>query len=114
MKQLTIYTIPDSQLGKLAVAHAQGMDAKIQVVDFVKTPLTETQIYKCLSDCGISGEELVNKGSYHEIDFPVSEAKEDDWIKLLTSNPTLLKYPIVKCEGKYTLLKNPSEISGIR
>ncbi len=114
MKQLTIYTIPDSQLGKKVIAHAQATAAEVQVVDFTKTPLTETQLSKCVADCKLAGEDLISKERYENTEFPIQNASDEDWFKLLTANPVLLRYPIVKCDGIYKLLKNPAEITFIK
>lgn len=111
MKQLTIYTTPDSQLGKKVIAHAHATGSTVQIVDFTKTPLTETQVRKCLVDCNVKGEELISKESYSNTEFPISNASDEDWITILVSNPHLLQYPIVKCDGIYKLLKSPAEVS---
>lgn len=110
MDTLTLYTTKNLSLGKKSVAYAEGAGVKIQIVDFEKVPLTETQLLKCLSDCQCQGSDLVDKAAYYDVDFPVKEASDSDWAKLLVKNPALLKYPILKSNGTYRMIKSPAEV----
>ncbi len=110
MDRLTLYTTKNLSLGKKCIAYAEAVGTKVQVIDFEKTPLTETQLLKCLTDCGAQGVDLVDQAAYHNTDFPVRKATNSDWVKLLVSNTGLLKYPILKVNGIYRLIKSPSEV----
>ncbi|TLP70623.1 arsenate reductase family protein [Maribacter sp. ACAM166] len=111
-KQLTLYYSSKNSLGKQLNAYVESSDKKHLTIDISKTNITGTQWAELADGLGKSLSSLIHidhpdfKSIYGANDVDLND---DDWLKVLDKNPSLLKYPIL-IKGKTCIeLKSASD-----
>jgi len=109
-RQITIYYNPESLIAEKTLAFAKAEGLAILEIDVLKTPLTGTQLAELSSRLNMEIKDLVNQE--HEFFENISETAEfstDDWIKMIRSNPEILK--LIALQGdKTVLVHTPTDI----
>ncbi|MGK7389927.1 MAG: arsenate reductase family protein [Candidatus Cyclobacteriaceae bacterium M2_1C_046] len=78
-----------------ALGYAKTANKTVNVHDVSKEGLTQTQIAELAEKMNISVKELVDKN--HELyltDYKKKDLPNEEWLKLLEENPSLMKTPI--------------------
>jgi len=82
---------------------------KTEVVEYLKTPPTESEIKDLLKMLGMKAEEIVRKGEpLYKEKFANKKLTEAQWIKALAKNPILIERPII-VKGKKAIIGRPPE-----
>jgi arsenate reductase (glutaredoxin) len=110
-RQITVYYDPEScRCAKvLALVRAQGFP--IQEIDITREPLSVQRILEIADLLNMKVSDLVNKDHpvymkrFGEFDF-----SEEDWAKMLHSNPEVMKTPIVIHGDHAYLISSPNEV----
>lgn len=111
-KQITLYYSSETSLGKQLNAYVESSEKKHLTIDISKTKVTGTQWAELADGLGKQIAALVNnkhpdfKEEYGDSD---ANLNDDDWLKVLNKNPSLLKYPILVKSGQYIELKSASD-----
>lgn len=80
-----------------------------QVREYLKEPLSEDDLSRLLMKLHIKPQELVRtQEEYYKKELKGLTLNDEEWIKIMTENPKLIKRPIV--EGKYkAVIGDPPE-----
>jgi len=109
-RQITIYYNPESLIAEKTLAFAKAQGLATLEIDVLKTPLTGTQLAELSGRLNVEIKDLVNQE--HEFFENISEIAEfssDDWIKMIRSNPEILK--LIALQGdKTVLVHTPTDI----
>ncbi len=82
---------------------------EVEVVEYLKTPLTAKEIRDLLNLLGISAFELVRKGEeVYKKEFKGKDLSEEEWIAAMESHPKLIERPIV-VKGDKAVIGRPPE-----
>lgn len=110
-RQITLYYNSKSERAKQTIAYAESEGFALLKVDVLKTPLTGTQIAEIANRLQLKIEDLVNQEhpSYSQ-HFEKSNLSSDDWIKMIRSNPEILKQPIAIRGDRTILVETPTDI----
>ncbi|MBT8230563.1 MAG: arsenate reductase (glutaredoxin) [Bacteroidia bacterium] len=85
----------------------KGLD--FEVVEYLKTPLTEDYVTKLLKMLGMDARDLVRKTeAIYKEQFKGKEMTERQWIKAMVKYPKLIERPIV-VKGKKAVIGRPIE-----
>jgi len=78
------------------------MNLDIDVRDFFKDPLTESELKKIIKMTGKKPSELLRKRDkmYKEMDLEKNEKTDSELIKLMVKNPGLILRPIIILKNK--------------
>ena len=111
-KQITLYYSSETSLGKQVNAYVESSEKDHLTIDIAKTNVTGTQwaelaegLHKAISDL-INREHPDFKSKYGDSDVNLDD---DDWLKVLHKNPSLLKYPIIVKGKEFIELKSASD-----
>lgn len=91
-----------------ALGYAETLKKKINVHDISKTELTQTQIAELAEKMNLKVRDLVDKNDelylkeYKDKDLPNTE-----WLKLLQSNPNLMRTPIAMTSTETFIVEDP-------
>ncbi len=111
-KQITLYYSSENSLGKQLNAYVESSEKKHLTIDISKTNVTGTQWAELADGLGKKISALVNmdhpdfKDVYGEKDVDLND---DDWLKVLNKNPSLLKYAIIIKGKEFIELKSASD-----
>ncbi len=82
---------------------------KVEVVEYLKTPLTQKEIKELLQMLGLKAEEIVRRGEpIYKEQFANKKLTEAQWIKALAENPILIERPII-VKGNRAIIGRPPE-----
>ena len=83
-------------------------NAEVEIIDYLKTPPTEDELRKILTQLNLPVEYLIRKSeALYKSDFKGKELSEDEWIKVLVQNPKLIERPIVVSDDGEAILGRP-------
>jgi arsenate reductase len=110
-RQITLFCNGNSSRAKKTLAYAKAEGVPILQIDLLKTPLTGTQIAELSDRLRLQVKDLVNQEHpSYSAKFGHHDFSEEDWIKMIKSNPDIMKQPIA-LRGKRTILvETPSDI----
>ena len=105
-KEITLIYNSNEHIGKQILAYAHIEKIPIHDIDLAHMKLTTTHWAELASRMGINICDLINT---EDSDFlqkfgQMDQFSEDDWLKLLVNNPSILKAPIVM-KGNKILMK---------
>ena len=110
-RQITLFYHSSSSRAKQTVAYAKAEGLPLLLIDILKTPLTGTQIAELADRLGIEVKELVNQDHpAYTHKFEHHDLSSEDWIKLISHNPDIMKQPIALRGNKTILVETPTDI----
>ena len=84
-----------------------GVEA--EVIEYLKTPPTETEIREILRKLDMKASEIVRKGEEtYKREFAGKEYSDSEWVKILAENPILIERPII-INGDKAVIGRPVE-----
>lgn len=73
----------------------------VEIVEYLKNPLTKEELSKLLQKLGKSAFEMVRTHEeLYKKQYKTKELTNEEWINILVENPKLLKRPIVEKDEK--------------
>jgi len=107
---LKIYHNPRCSKSRQTLQLIHDADAEVEVVEYLKAPLTEDELREVLTNLKLPVEYLIRKNEeLYKAEFKGKEYTDDEWIKILVEHPTLMERPIVINEDGETILGRPPE-----
>lgn len=109
MKKITIYHNPRCTKSREALALLQNKNSDLEVVDYLKMPLSETEIKTLLKQLKLNPIDMMRKKEARFSELALSEKSSDaELIKAMAENPILIERPIVT-DGKNAIVGRPPE-----
>jgi arsenate reductase-like glutaredoxin family protein len=111
-KQITLYYSSENSLGKQIHAYVESSEKKHLAIDISKTNVTGTQWAELAGGLNKHISELIStdhpdfKAKYNDEN---PDLDDNDWLKILNKNPSLLKYPIIVIGEEFIELKSASD-----
>lgn len=82
---------------------------KAEVIEYLKTPLTQKEIKALLKMLGMKASELVRKKEPLFLEnYEGKKITEAEWLKILAKNPILIERPIL-VKGNKAIIGRPPE-----
>lgn len=112
-RELNLYYNANSSIGMQTLAFVQASKKKVLAVDLSKTKVTGTQWAELADLLGISIKDLINT---EHPDFIKLYGKDndlegdDDWIKVLQKNPSVVTQPILVNGNRAMQVNTPSDV----
>ncbi|MFK7786496.1 MAG: arsenate reductase (glutaredoxin) [Crocinitomicaceae bacterium] len=108
-EKYTVYHNNRCSKSRISLAYLDEKGAEYEVIEYLKTPLTEADLKEVLAQLEIPALELVRKGEKDFKDnFKGKELSEDEWIKAMIEYPKLIERPIIVKNGK-AVIGRPAE-----
>jgi len=106
---LIIYHNPRCQKSRCGFEYLKNKGVEVEVRDYLKVPLSRTELERLLLKLHISPEQLVRtQEDYYKKELKGRNFNREEWVTILLENPKLIHRPIV--EGRYkAVLANPPE-----
>jgi arsenate reductase len=105
----TVYHNPRCKKSRAGLQYVKEKGMEHQVREYLKEPLSEDDLSRLLMKLHIKPQELVRtQEEYYKKELKGLTLNDEEWIKIMTENPKLIKRPIV--EGKYkAVIGDPPE-----
>ena len=106
---MKIYHNPRCQKSREALALLQETDQKIDIIQYLKEPLSTTDLKTLLKKLKLPAEKLIRKSEkIYKEEFKGKDLTEDQWIKAMVEYPILIERPIV-VKGRKAVIGRPPE-----
>ncbi|MEJ8802647.1 arsenate reductase (glutaredoxin) [Pontibacter sp. H249] len=82
-----------------------------QVVEYLKTPPTGTELKDLLQKLNLKPEQLLRKGEQlYKDEYKGKQLTDEEWIQVMVENPVLIERPIVVKDNKAVLGRPPENV----
>ncbi|UBM63401.1 arsenate reductase (glutaredoxin) [Candidatus Sulfidibacterium hydrothermale] len=106
---VTIYHNPRCKKSRAGLQYLQSKTDDIQIVEYLKNPLTEEELKKLLMLLNKKPQEMIRtQEAVYKQNFKGKNFTDDEWIKIMVENPKLIKRPIV-VKGNKAVWGDPAE-----
>jgi arsenate reductase (glutaredoxin) len=110
--KVTIYHNPRCSKSRETLQLLNDAKANVEIVEYLKSPLSATKLKGLIKLLGIDAEELVRKGEpIYKEKFKGKSLSEAKWIEAMVDNPKLIERPIVSTGTKAVLGRPPQNVN---
>ena len=89
--------------------HLDENNVPFEIIDFIDNPLTEIELKTVLKKLNTEVHGLIRKNEVlFKEKFADQELSDDEWIKVLVENPSLIQRPIL-IKGNVAMIARPIE-----
>lgn len=111
---IKIYHNPRCRKSREGLSFLQGKVKEFEVVDYIKKGLSEKEIREIILKLNVRPKELVRTNEpLFKKDLKKLDLNDDEWIKIISQNPVLLRRPVVLSKYKGVLGDPASNIEKI-
>ena len=108
---MKIYHNPRCRKSREALHILLENNIKLNVVEYLKNPLTKREIKNILKLLGISAEDLIRKGEQIFKDlYKGKDLSEEEYVNILCLHPILIERPIVVKDNRAVLGRPPINV----
>lgn len=107
----TIYHNVRCSKSREACSILEEKGIKPEVVEYLKTPLSETELKALLKKLNMKAEEIVRKSEdLYKEKYKGKKLSETEWVKVLVKNPILIERPIFVNGNKAVIGRPPERV----
>jgi len=108
---IKIYHNPRCKKSRAGLKYLESKKVEFEVVEYLKTPLTEEELKDILAKMNIRPADLVRtQEEVYRKEYKGSQFTDEEWIRILCENPKLIKRPIVEKGYKAVWADPPEEM----
>ena len=110
--QVTIYHNPRCSKSRQTLALLEENGVEPRIVEYLKTPPSETEIREFLAMLGIGAADLLRTGEpeYRELGLGGADVTDEQRIRAMNTHPRLMQRPIVVCGTKARVGRPPEQV----
>jgi arsenate reductase len=98
---LKIYHNPRCKKSRAGLQFVKDRTNDFEIVEYLKNPISESELKELLMKLNKKPLEMVRtQEAIYKSDFKGKNFTEDEWVKIMTENPKLIKRPIVVKDNK--------------
>lgn len=83
---------------------------EIKIIEYLKTPPSKEELQTILKKLNVNVQEIIRKSEEKYQQFKNKEYSEQEWLKILHTNPILIQRPIVVKEDKAIIARPPEKV----
>lgn len=105
----TVYHNPRCKKSRAGLQYVQERTNDIEVIEYLKNPLTEKELETLLMKLHKKPHEMVRtQEAIYKSDYKGKNFNDHEWIRIMVENPKLIKRPIV-VKGNKAVWGDPAE-----
>jgi len=111
MTRMKFYHNPRCRKSRETLKIVEDAGIQPEVIEYLKTPPSESELKDILKKLGMKPEELIRKGEeIYKQKFKGKSFSDDEWIRVMVENPILIERPIVVKDNKAALGRPPENV----
>lgn len=103
MPNVTLYHNPRCSKSRQALELLRNKGIEPHIVEYLKTPLDESELEKLLSQLNLKASELLRTKEVAYTTYDLANASEAECLNALSKHPELMERPIVTTNNKATI-----------
>lgn len=115
MSTVTIYHNPACGTSRNTLALIRSKNIEPDIIEYMKTPLSKTQLKSLISSMHISTRELLRdqESAYRDLNLADKKWSDDELVDFMIENPSLMNRPIVVSPTGTRLCRPAETVLGI-
>ncbi len=110
--ELTLYHNPRCQKSRAALQELESTHAEINMIEYLKNPLSEKELKQLCIKLGLKPEELVRKGEeLYKSEYKHKKLSDAEWLRVLFAHPVLIERPIIVKGEKAIIAREPGVLT---
>ncbi|GAB4230022.1 MAG: arsenate reductase (glutaredoxin) [Ekhidna sp.] len=111
---MKIYHNPRCRKSRETLSLIEEKGIKPEVIEYLATPPSSSQLKEIISMLGIKPLELIRKGEeIFKEKYRGKELSDEEWVQAMVENPKLIERPIVVSDGKAIIGRPPEKVLDI-
>jgi len=110
---VTIYHNPRCNTSRKTLALLREKGVEPQIIEYLKTPYTATQLKQLLGQLNMSANKLLRKKEAAAAAIDPAKLSEDQLIEAMVRNPIIVERPIVVSGHKAALGRPPEAVLSV-
>jgi arsenate reductase (glutaredoxin) len=107
----TIYHNPHCSKSRQALELLRGRGIEPRIIEYLKTPPTETELAEIVGRLGMRPEALVRKNEdIYKANYAGRSLSDEEWIAALARDPVLMERPIVVAGTRAAIGRPPEQV----
>lgn len=109
---MKIYHNPRCSKSRQTLAILQDAEVELEVIEYLDTPPTETELNDIIAKLGIAARDLIRtkEAEFQELGVAQEVLSHDSAITLMATTPKLMERPIVVTEEKAVIGRPPENV----
>ena len=111
---ITIYHNPLCSKSRQTLALLQERNLELEIIEYLKTPPSESELSMILEKLGKEPDELMRKGeAEYKEHIKDKVLSRNEMITLMVQYPRMIERPVVVCGDKAAIGRPPEHVLGI-
>lgn len=109
---ITIYHNPKCRKSRAGLEFLKSKGLTPEVIEYIREGISPEEVRELVKMLGIKPFELVRvQEEYFKENLKGKNISDEEWLKILSENPRLIRRPVVVKDGR-AVLADPPEIAG--
>ena len=109
---LTVYHNPRCRKSRETLQLIQNTEEEFEVIEYLKDTPSEETLRKILSKLELPVDYMIRKNEpLFKEEFKGKQLSDEEWIKVLSENPSLIERPIVVKDGQAVTGRPPENVN---
>jgi len=106
---IRIYHNPHCSKSRAALVMLEEKGIQPEVIEYLKTPPSKTELQSLLKKLGMKPEEIVRRGEeIYKTNYQGKQLSDEEWLDALIEHPILIERPIV-ISGTHAVIGRPPD-----
>lgn len=106
---MIIYHNPRCRKSREGLAYLDEKGKSYEVKEYLKNPLSKTDLQSLIARMGIKPSELIRKNEkIYKENYRGKDIQEEEWISIMLEHPSLIERPIID-NGERAVIGRPKE-----
>ena len=107
---ITVYHNPKCRKSRAGLEYVKSTGLAAEVREFIREGITAEEVKQLTVMLGIKPFGLVRtQEEYYRENLKDQDFTDDDWCRILSENPRLIRRPVVVCDGRAVLADPPEK-----
>jgi len=106
-----VYHNPRCKKSRAGLEHLKSKTDDLEIVEYIKNGISQEELKEILLKLNVSPFELIRtQEDYFKKELKARSFTDEEWIKIISENPKLLKRPVVLTKHKAVIGDPPQNI----
>ena len=111
---MIIYHNPKCRKSRAGLQYVKSIHPAVEVKEYIRQGISAAEVREIAKMLGVAPFELVRtQEDYYKENLKGKDFTDEEWFKIFSENPRLIRRPIVVSEGKAVLADPPEKADAV-